>query len=200
MRRVSRKPISVRNVATPDIGRPSTVISRTRPSESSRMRSAPPTGRPPIRPSQKNACVSRPSNGVAVTAEWRTTSGASVSISASTSRAAIAAGNACVMDGASPVRRDPDRSVTDLTDYGQPVPPDLAAQTSSALVDTWQALMDVHPEAWIDTTGGVTACATGIPTPALNGVFVSTLDPDPADIRRYLAEMRRRGLPHMLQL
>ncbi len=90
--------------------------------------------------------------------------------------------------------------MTDLTDYGQPVPPDPATQTSAALVDTWQALMDVHPEAWIDRTGGVTACATGIPTPALNGVFVSTLDPDPADIRRYLAEMRRRGLPHMLQL
>ena len=46
----------VRNVATPDIGRPSTVISRTCPSGVRRRRSAPAT-RPSILPSQKNAGV-----------------------------------------------------------------------------------------------------------------------------------------------
>src|SRR5215207_1658545 len=41
--------------------------------------------------------TSRPSKGVLVTAEWRTTSGASVSIRALTSRATMAAGNAWLM-------------------------------------------------------------------------------------------------------
>ena len=52
----------VRNVATPDSGRPSTVISLTLPSGFRRMRSAPVTERPSMRPSQKNAWVSPPSN------------------------------------------------------------------------------------------------------------------------------------------
>jgi acetyltransferase (GNAT) family protein len=52
----------------------------------------------------------------------------------------------------------------------------------------------------VDFRDGVMACATGIPTPGLNGVWCSRRDPDPAEIRRLLGELSSRGLPHMLQL
>src|SRR4051794_21331105 len=77
---------------------------------------------------------------------------------------------------------------------------DAADRTAGALVDTWQALMDVHPTAWIEQSDGITACVTGIPTPGLNGVFCSSLDPDPGQLRRLLAAVRARGVPHLLEL
>src|SRR5215210_7895242 len=76
-------------------------------------------------------------------------------------------------------------------------PADVAA---TALVDTWGHLMALHPEAWMETHDGVSACATGIPSPGLNGVWCSSEDPDPAAIRLLLAKLRAIGVPHVLQV
>jgi N-acetylglutamate synthase len=46
----------------------------------------------------------------------------------------------------------------------------------------------------------VTACATGIPSAGLNGVWCSGRDPDPARIERHLDELSARRVPHLLQL
>lgn len=67
-------------------------------------------------------------------------------------------------------------------------------------MDTWGHLMALHPDAWMVTRDGVAACATGIPSPGLNGVWCACRDPDPAEIRRLLGLLRARGLPHMLQM
>ena len=75
-----------------------------------------------------------------------------------------------------------------------------ADRTAAALSDVWQWVLDLHPDAWWETRGGVLAFATGIPLAGLNGVFCSTLDPDPDDIRLMLAELDARGVPHLLQM
>jgi ribosomal protein S18 acetylase RimI-like enzyme len=75
-----------------------------------------------------------------------------------------------------------------------------ADRTAAALVETWGALMEVHPDAWMEVSDGISACATGIPTAALNGVWCSRCDPDPHELRRLLGELRDRGLPHLLEL
>ena len=77
---------------------------------------------------------------------------------------------------------------------------DVADRTASALVETWHGLMSAHPDAWMELADGICACATGIPIAGLNGVWSSTRDPDPAVVHRFLAELRRRGLPHVLEL
>ena len=76
----------------------------------------------------------------------------------------------------------------------------MADQTADALVDAWRVLMAVHPEAWMASRPGVSACATGIPLAGLNGIWCSRRDPDPADIDDLLGELERRGVPHVLQL
>jgi GNAT superfamily N-acetyltransferase len=43
-------------------------------------------------------------------------------------------------------------------------------------------------------------CVTGIPSAGLNGIWCSRLDPDPAELRRLLADVRNRGVPHLLEL
>jgi GNAT superfamily N-acetyltransferase len=77
---------------------------------------------------------------------------------------------------------------------------DPADRAATALVDTWGHLMALHPDAWMETHDGVSACATGIPSPGLNGVWCSSRDPDPAAIRSLLAKLRARGVPHLLQV
>ena len=77
---------------------------------------------------------------------------------------------------------------------------DAAERTAVVLAETWRALLAVHPDAWTDFRGGVSAFATGIPLAGLNGVSCSRLDPDPEDIRGLLGELQDRGLPHLLQL
>ena len=75
-----------------------------------------------------------------------------------------------------------------------------ADRAASALIDTWARLMAVHPEAWVESRDGLSACATGIPLPGLNGVWSARRDPDPAELDRLLGGLAARGLPHMLQL
>lgn len=77
---------------------------------------------------------------------------------------------------------------------------DRADRAAAALVDAWQALMAAHPDAWTEVSDGISACATGIPSPGLNGVWCSRRDPDPREIRRLLGELKARELPHLLQL
>ena len=77
---------------------------------------------------------------------------------------------------------------------------DAADRTAAALVETWRALMEVHPEATIEESDGISACVTGIPAVGLNGVFCATRDPDPDELRRLLAAVRSRGVPHLLEL
>jgi hypothetical protein len=60
--------------------------------------------------------------------------------------------------------------------------------------------MALHPDAWMVTRDGVAACATGIPSPGLNGVWCASRDPDPAEIQRLLGLLSSRGLPHVLQM
>ena len=67
-------------------------------------------------------------------------------------------------------------------------------------MDTWGHLMALHPDAWMVTSNGVAACATGIPSPGLNGVWCSGHDPDPEEIQRLLGLLAARGVPHMLQM
>lgn len=71
---------------------------------------------------------------------------------------------------------------------------------ANALLETWRHLLDAHPHAWASGRDGVQACATGIPSPGLNGVWSSVLDPDPAELERLLDELDRRGVPHVLQV
>ena len=78
--------------------------------------------------------------------------------------------------------------------------PDPADETATALVDTWQVLMRVHPDAWTEVSDGIAACVTGIPSPGLNGIWCSTRDPDPDELRRLLRELQARGVPHLLEL
>jgi ribosomal protein S18 acetylase RimI-like enzyme len=75
-----------------------------------------------------------------------------------------------------------------------------ADQTAAALIDTWGALMEVHPDAWMEVSDGISACATGIPSAGLNGIWCSRRDPDPRELHRLLGELRQRGLPHLLEL
>jgi hypothetical protein len=77
---------------------------------------------------------------------------------------------------------------------------DPADRAAAALVDTWGHLMALHPDAWMVTRDGVAACATGIPSPGLNGVWCAGRDPDPAEVRRLLGLLAARGLPHVLQM
>jgi hypothetical protein len=77
---------------------------------------------------------------------------------------------------------------------------DAADQTAAALVDTWEALMRVHPDAWTEVSDGISACVTGIPSAGLNGIWCSTADPDPGELQRLLGELRDRGIPHLLEL
>jgi N-acetylglutamate synthase len=80
------------------------------------------------------------------------------------------------------------------------VSPDPADQTATALIHTWKALMDVHPDAWMEISDGIAACVTYIQSAGLNGVWSSTRDPDPSELRRLLGEVRGRGVPHLLEL
>jgi N-acetylglutamate synthase len=68
------------------------------------------------------------------------------------------------------------------------------------MLDTWRHLLLAHPHAWVSGRDGVQACATGIPSPGLNGVWSARLDPDPAELDRLLGELDKRELPHVLQL
>ena len=77
---------------------------------------------------------------------------------------------------------------------------DPADESAAALVDTWQVLMRAHPDAWTEVSDGISACVTGIPSAGLNGIWCSRRDPDPAELRRLLAEVRSRGVPHLLEL
>lgn len=81
-----------------------------------------------------------------------------------------------------------------------PVPRDRADATADALLATWRNLMAAHPDAWMETGGGLQACITGIPSPGLNGVWATRRDPDPAELERLLDAVVGRGLPHLLQL
>src|SRR4051794_25943824 len=60
--------------------------------------------------------------------------------------------------------------------------------------------MDAHPDAWMEVSGGISACVTGIPSPGLNGVWCSRHDLDPDELRRLLGEVRARGVPHLLEM
>jgi hypothetical protein len=60
--------------------------------------------------------------------------------------------------------------------------------------------MAVHPDAWMESAGGLQACTTGIPSPGLNGVWATRRDPDPVELDRLLDAVVARGLPHLLQL
>ena len=68
------------------------------------------------------------------------------------------------------------------------------------MLDTWRHLLLAHPDAWVARSHGVQGCATGIPSPGLNGVWAARLDPDPAELDRMLGELDERKLPHLLQL
>jgi hypothetical protein len=78
--------------------------------------------------------------------------------------------------------------------------PDRAEVVAEAMLDSWRHLLTAHPHGWVSERDGVQACATGIPSPGLNGVWSSRLDPDPAELERLLGELDERELPHMLQL
>lgn len=71
---------------------------------------------------------------------------------------------------------------------------------ADAMLDTWRHLLTAHPEAWVSAHDGVQACATGIPSPGLNGVWSSRLDPDPAELERLLGELDELKLPHLLRV
>jgi N-acetylglutamate synthase len=77
---------------------------------------------------------------------------------------------------------------------------DRAEVVADAMLDTWRDFIDAHPDGWASGGDGVQACATGIPSAGLNGVWSSRLDPDPAELERLLGELEARKLPHMLQL
>jgi Acetyltransferase (GNAT) family len=77
---------------------------------------------------------------------------------------------------------------------------DRGEVVADAMLDTWRHLLDAHPDAWVSGSDGVQGWATGIPSPGLNGVMSSRLDPDPAELERLLGELDERRLPHMLQL
>ncbi len=71
---------------------------------------------------------------------------------------------------------------------------------ADAMLDTWRHLLLAHPDSWVSQRDGIQCCATGIPSPGLNGVWSARLDPDPAELDRMLDELDERKLPHMLQL
>jgi ribosomal protein S18 acetylase RimI-like enzyme len=80
------------------------------------------------------------------------------------------------------------------------VRPDPADETAAALIHAWKALMDVHPEAWMEVSDGIAACVTGIPSAGLNGIWCSRRDPDPNELTRLLGVLRDRGVPHLLEV
>jgi hypothetical protein len=75
-----------------------------------------------------------------------------------------------------------------------------ADQLAETLLDTWRHLLLAHPHAWVAGADGVQACATGIPTAGLNGVWCSSPGPDPAELERLLGQLDERSLPHVLQV
>jgi ribosomal protein S18 acetylase RimI-like enzyme len=77
---------------------------------------------------------------------------------------------------------------------------DRADAVAAALLDTWRDLLVAHPAGWVSERDGIQAAATGIPAAGLNGVWCSSLEPDPAELERLLGELDERGLPHMLQV
>jgi GNAT superfamily N-acetyltransferase len=77
---------------------------------------------------------------------------------------------------------------------------EAADETAAALLDSWALLMEVHPEAWMEVSDGISACVTGIPSAGLNGIWCSRLDPDPDELRRLIAVMRAHGVPHLLEM
>jgi N-acetylglutamate synthase len=78
--------------------------------------------------------------------------------------------------------------------------PDRGDVVADALLHTWRHLLDAHPHAWVSGSDGMQGCATGIPTAALNGVWCSSLHPDPAELERLLGELDEHALPHVLQV
>ena len=78
--------------------------------------------------------------------------------------------------------------------------PDAADETAAVLIHAWKALMDAHPDAWMEISDGIAACVTGIPSPGLNGIWSARRDPDPDELRRLLGDLKDRGVPHLLEL
>jgi hypothetical protein len=77
---------------------------------------------------------------------------------------------------------------------------DRADAVAAAMLDTWRQLIEVHPHGWVSGRDGMQLAATGIPAAGLNGVWCSSLDPDPAELEHLLGQLDERALPHMLQV
>src|ERR1700682_2415933 len=73
---------------------------------------------------------------------------------------------------------------------------DVAAR---ALVETWEYLTEAVPAGWTRAKGGALAAVTGVPVPALNGVWVERVDADAQDVEDLLHQVAASGLPHCLQ-
>jgi hypothetical protein len=74
--------------------------------------------------------------------------------------------------------------------------PDAAA---TALVDTWQHLVDTTPLGWRQREGGLLALATGVPVAMFNGIWVESIDPDARIVAGMFDRLAASGLPYCLQ-
>lgn len=74
-----------------------------------------------------------------------------------------------------------------------------ADTAASALAKTWQHLLAAVPGGWGVHDGGAVAVVTGVPMPALNGVWVDRVNLEPPLVAALLDRVADTGLPHCLQ-
>ena len=75
-----------------------------------------------------------------------------------------------------------------------------ADAAATALAGAWQHMLGAVPGGWAMPAAGAVALVTGVPGPALNGVWAMRTDPDPGIVEGLLDRVAATGLPHCLQL
>jgi N-acetylglutamate synthase len=79
-----------------------------------------------------------------------------------------------------------------------PTPP-AADVVASALASTWALLATTLRTGWARQVGRATAVVTGVPVPALNGVWATRPDTSADDMQAGLEAVAATGLPHCLE-
>ena len=77
--------------------------------------------------------------------------------------------------------------------------PTKADTVATALIASWRDLVTAIPHGWTKGIPGAMAVVTGIEIPTLNGVWIESVNADPATTGDLLDQVAATGLPFCLQ-